>query len=494
MDKSNRRRQNHSCDQCRRSKRRCVPATPSENNPTTCRNCSNLGYKCTYEFVTSRATRKERAKAISSTPIPSDATLPDLLPTPEELEWFAASPFPSFSTDVANVDHVPYNTNFDPAGFLDFEFFLDDAINKAIADSNVETTQGHASLTQSEIQPLVKRSAHPEQQRPGFLGTCTDMAKPAISPRSPAALLHSTFSTEHTNNGLAATYDGMMTAVALRYLSYHSNAFAGPHEYEIECERQSQRVLECSCPETGARTSNGALLVKGSLQQDHSISSSRRQFQRPETQSFKGVTLIGVCRFLDNFSPLYGNSQSRKDRERENQVLTAVVQAFALQYSPTSSDASIFSEPGAILDRKNQDQSSSELFKTAWFNARFILAESKADCSFIHIYAVFLFHLTTVPEEAKAETSSSCGPNQLLGCALLQLIELEALVEQHCGYLGPGSAYRALLQSSIRILKWYGYVRDTLASLSSNRTCVLEDAPSTVNGEMRPKTIVEALS
>ena len=119
-------------------------------------------------------------------------------------------------------------------------------------------------------------------------------------------------------------------------------------------------------------------------------------------------------------------------------------------------------------------ENNAKLCDHAWFKAREGLVASKPICSFVRLYAVFVFHLLALPEDPVARRLED-GPDQLLDHALGQMKALVTEVEKYCLHLKIESAYRSLLDSCVRIIKWHGYVRDTLASLQSDRLCALED-------------------
>ena len=168
---------------------------------------------------------------------------------------------------------------------------------------------------------------------------------------------------------------------------------------------------------------------------------------------------------------LYHNVLSTAQRELDETALTAVLQAFALQ-SVCGNDK----EPGVQQRERDKDDSmNKDLFCTAWFNAQSHLLKAKNTRSFVHIYAVFVFQMTAQPLEAKRKEDGR-DSWEFLDEALHHLIELSTLVDKFCSHLNPKSLYRTLLESSVRIIRWFGYVRDTVASVLHDRQFVMEDA------------------
>jgi hypothetical protein len=200
------------------------------------------------------------------------------------------------------------------------------------------------------------------------------------------------------------------------------------------------------------------------------------------------VTMIGVARFLDNFGPLYGNVIDQRARSQNERTLTAVLQAFALQYLPSRQAEGPLAQFHESLDSNSQSSESTagpgdrganslNVFTSAWFNAHSQLVSSIENRSFVRLYSVFLFLMTSVPEEATTTQTYENTPLALLDDGLRQMEELQALVEDYCEHLGRQSIYRFLLQSSIGIIRWYAYLRDTIDSVLHERPCMLADAP-----------------
>jgi len=206
------------------------------------------------------------------------------------------------------------------------------------------------------------------------------------------------------------------------------------------------------------------------------------------------VTMIGVARFLDNFGALYSNVIDQKARNQNERTLVAVLQAFALQFAPSRQAdgplARFFENPqgGSQCSTSepmpgDRSTNSQHVFTAAWFNAHSHLVSSRKTRSFVKLYSVFLFLMTSVPPEAASIPCYEDTPLGLLDDALRQLEELQGLVQDYCGHLGRQSVYRFLLQSSVGIIRWYGYLRDTIDSVLHERACMLEDAPPRSTGK-----------
>ncbi|ETI22507.1 hypothetical protein G647_06582 [Cladophialophora carrionii CBS 160.54] len=310
---------------------------------------------------------------------------------------------------------------------------------------------------------------------------------------SPIHLLNSSVERQRINQSLGEVYTSMMSGIAIRYLDYHCNLFAGPYKYSFEPDQSGITssnkddahpvTLAFTSPwrKTGPGVAHGANI--------HAIT--------PESlaSQINNVTMIGVARFLDNFGPLYGNVIDQKARSQNERTLTAVLQAFALQYLPSRQAEGPLAPFYDSLDSNSlstESQSgpgdrgtnSLHIFTSAWYNAHSQLFSSIENRSFVRLYSVFLFLMTSVPEEATSTQTYEKSPLKLLDDALRQMEELQKLVEDYCEHLGRQSIYRFLLQSSVGIIRWYAYLRDTIDSVLHERPCMLEDAPLRSKGSL----------
>lgn len=310
---------------------------------------------------------------------------------------------------------------------------------------------------------------------------------------SPVRLLNARLLAEHFNQKLFQFYDSMMMALASRHLSYRCNQFAGKHSYLIESENEAGELKHiyskrhedfgaCStssyapCRELSQRVSLGG--DAPSPIQDSGDSLVPEKMALP----CRRITLIGVAHFLDNFAALYGNKLDKEKRNLHERTLTAVLHAFALQSlsgeenitDPNCANQFQLQDPYVRPNQRNCT-SSRELFSTAWFNAYSLLLKLKGARSFVHLHTVFLFNMIARPEEVFAKAGFVDDPVQLLDDALRQMQDLLTLVDSFCSRLNPESLFRTMLESSTRIVRWFGYVRDTIASFLSDRDCVLED-------------------
>lgn len=92
------RRQNSSCDSCRRSKRRCVLLDqPGSQNSKSCKYCAHLGRKCTFNFVAEHAAKEHnlaKATPLLQEPLPGNQDELETVPIHDKsnLLWTFPSP------------------------------------------------------------------------------------------------------------------------------------------------------------------------------------------------------------------------------------------------------------------------------------------------------------------------------------------------------------------------------------------------------------------
>jgi hypothetical protein len=270
-----------------------------------------------------------------------------------------------------------------------------------------------------------------------------------------------------------------MIGVTRRYLSYSSNLFAGKHSYVLAPDRIGEPPASPTCegvlgfPISPTSSTREPVLANAELSQSSSAAS-------------KPMTLIGAARFLDNFGALYGNVLDRKKRKQDEATLMAVLQAFALQFAPPSDEESEDTETiGALVSEvPNWPPPATRMtvFTAAWFNAFTHLNDSVNNRSFVHLYAVILFQMVAEPAQVSIKDAYLGRSAKLLDRALQSLCKLSNLLDTFCSGLDAKSRYRMLLDSSWRILYWFGYIRDTMTSFLSDRPCVLKDAPVSIPG------------
>lgn len=439
------RRQNSSCDQCRRSKRRCVfaPNTDDTTNQA-CLTCTYLGRRCTFDFVAARLAQKRRRLLEHSHVSQDDKTRkPDGEVSDVTTNEAQKSNNHSYEDSPANESAMVHLTaldvirdksasEFDQFGLVpDFTSWAD--LGCEFNTPNID----HAYL-------------------PGFWKG------------SPIRLLNSTMSANILGGILDDAYKSMMHGIESRYLSYNSNLYSPEYKYRFDNEDDDNGQM------LGTDLITQSKPVKPYSFEDYSINP-----HSTDVQVVREVTFVGLSRFLDHFGQFYGNSLTKKAKLFDQHALIATQRAFGLQWLSTGGSNRGADDFEAIHRGDNSHRAngseestaeSSYVFKSAWHNARSLISAVKPYRSFTRIYTMFLFHITNPPsgdEDYVKEAES------ILDQGLHDFLHLRELVNRYCRFLAPQSTYRLLLESSMKIFLWFGCVRDTMASMASNRDCVL---------------------
>jgi hypothetical protein len=362
-------------------------------------------------------------------------------------------------------------------------------------------TNNNATCQPTVSQSMSQTTLVSKELEPKFFDRRDESTSSGLWKGSPIHLLNSSVASQLLNSSLGEVYNSMMSGITTRYLDYNCNLFAGPYKYTFESEDlgQPEPLASGHVPVSAADAPGRIANTRRNFFPPWRRSSYNFEPETLENHTFSPeqvttqinrVTMIGVARFLDNFGPLYGNPIEREARKQDERTLTAVLQAFALQFAPsdprrgplksklTSPQNSLFSSSVT-----NEPTNSAQVFTAAWHHAHLSLMNTKNNRSFVHIYAVFLFQMTVVPLESLISRDSSGNPVKLLGVALSQMEELQQLIEAYCRDLRPESLYRFLLDSSLAIFRWYGLVRDSIASILHCRPCFMDDPPFRIRGK-----------
>ena len=225
------RRQNHSCDQCRRSKRRCVADGDSASGKRTCRYCKHVGNRCTYDFIHSRSASKKSAKslhlpvAVEDVIQGSQHELTSNLPTPSELDWTTTPPAMAF--DATNFSE---NMDWLDVGFTtdySFDIFCDPFADILLDTTGKEHSQTQITATSMSAAAGATGSDTRAPPNTSDVAQCDARSWLGSLPRSPISLLSSTLTQELPEDDLAGIHDSVMASMSSRFLSYGANVFAG---------------------------------------------------------------------------------------------------------------------------------------------------------------------------------------------------------------------------------------------------------------------------
>lgn len=456
------RRQNASCDQCRHSKRRCLLETPNnegDSSSSICFNCERLGYTCTFNFAASqskgRADRKARlndSQASSLTPQSSDSSRTVRNGIVNEVSAIETS----MAFDPGDSDLLPW---------LDFDL---DGIDQFDLSTSLLLPQTTDSLALSgDVVPLASPQNHSQYRTRSVVGCAFNSPTHLLNSKSNATILD-----EH----LSQIYETITVGAGSVFLDYNCNMYTGRYRYELEENippshvKYSASVWEIhnkGLPDSDPYSNTPRIASAPCA--DTSDLQVRSQ-RLPLGSTTPRMRVIGAFRFLDHFNDLWGIPLSSADRKHSDEILKAVLRAFSFQWLSMSDTMSPL---GAFLSTPNGNiQQETEEFVDAWHNARSLINDSRSIYSFRVVYATLLFDTIDVPQEITGPSD-----HEFLDLGLDKLLALEAPLRKYCATLGPVSEYAGLVEASLNIALWFGYLRDTVVSLFTQRPCRMLDIP-----------------
>lgn len=431
------RRQNSSCDPCRRSKRRCFFSSPRiGDTDVACTHCERLGHTCTFEFVGSQSQKKRprRARTRQNT---SDSAA-------EVSSGLASGDFKADA--VAGHDVL--------ASWLDFDYLEQN--NECLELPDFLAPDAATAIETSKEDRLRVR---PNLQH--FVGS---------SLNSPIRLLNSKLDATILDIRLARIHDTIVTGCASRFADYDCNLYATASRYRLGDGDSEHHLLSSNAsPQSQALTSQTDISFGPGL--------------APRDPGCM-MTVLGTVRFLDHFSDLYGNRLTTVARRQSDAALKAVLRLFSLQWlstaEPTSTSAD---DPFANNPDGNQRACNplENVFHGTWFQARTLLRNAQSVRSFRVVYATLFFDGIAIPTKAHGATESIVA-HEFLDAGLQKLISLDTLVNQYCATLGSHSVYGALLEASLSVVRWGGYIRDIGAALTTDHHCKLPGISSHAKG------------
>lgn len=436
------RRQNISCDTCRHAKRRCPSKDGGRADPVAaCSRCLRLKLPCTWRFVNAHATAK---LMVQNTACGSDGY------QGRGGEW-------SRTQDSNTLDGPVCQTaqhESDPFGTPPIELAAEGTPDLApYADAGRWKTKDRPARRQpASPRPDMRISRSSTSLNQGFV--CAVLAEKQ---------------TAHYQQALRWCKD--------RFLSQQSNPF---------------------------RPANRYLLVREDLD---------REFQGHEVAVMADpvyrLSVFQIARLLDEIAELYGNSLNARDFCNALRAQEAVLKAWTMQWFVSREvgrrDASVMqSQQRTTSDADDllESMRHRDVYSAYWWRAHRLLADSKGSSSFTRMLAVFMFHMAAVPDGVASRLSLGDTPLDLLDRALLQTQVLLRLLHDFTDRLPSCSRYGSLLECAGSIVHWYGYMRDTSASMLStkmtalsevsiNDTAVLRDSARTERSDITTTVDVE---
>lgn len=431
------RRQNSSCDPCRRSKRRCFFSSPRiGDTDIACTHCERLGHDCTFEFVDSQAQKKRSKRAR----------------TRQSTSESAAEASPGLASGDFQADAVAGHDVL--ASWLDFDYL--EGYSECLDLPNFLAPDAVTTIETSKNRLCVR----PNLQY--LIGSSLD---------SPIRLLNSKLDATILDVRLARIHDMIVTGCASRFADYDCNLYATACRYQLE---------------DGNSTSQEQNLLSSSLSPQSQALASALTSQTDASPMGPGLpprdpgcmmTVLGTVRFLDHFSYLYGNRLTKAARRQSDAVLKAVLRAFSLQWLSTTD--TLF--PDSFDENQTARDPLENAFHDAWFQAQTLLQNAQSACSFRVVYATLLFDGIAIPTKAHGAIESVVT-HEFLDAGLQKLISLDTLVKKYCATLGSRSVYSALLEASLSVVRWGGYIRDIGAALTTDHHCKLPGILSHAKG------------
>ncbi|KAL4937877.1 Alpha/beta hydrolase family-domain-containing protein [Aspergillus oleicola] len=249
---------------------------------------------------------------------------------------------------------------------------------------------------------------------------------------------------------LAKIYNTIITGSASRFADFECNLYATVSRYRLD-DADSEGSIGQLLP--SSESSSGLIEYARSSERGKAPQS----YTPPLDNAGHHMTALGIVRFLDHFSGLYGNHLSASASRQSNETLKAVLRVFSMQWLSTSQNPS----PDALMDA----------YTDAWFQARSLLQSTQSHYirSFRLIYALILFHGLSIPTKAR----QAVPEHESLATGLETLLYLQRLVRKHCDTLGQSSMYKSIFEASLSVIAWAGYIRDIGAALTADHRCML---------------------
>ncbi|KAJ5972975.1 uncharacterized protein N7479_002893 [Penicillium vulpinum] len=477
------RRQNTSCDPCRRSKRRCVlQSDPDGISDAICANCKRLRRQCTFEFAIAQSGSLPRKRQkCSYGEIGGSTPQNESNNFDTTIEGVDGSPSNRFdATSVASQDFM--------AAWLNLDYDEIVAESASLFSTNLDSFTLPNALQSDDIAPA--DSPH-ECQLTAITSKQTGLhrrrnLKPnnswptvSLSFNSPIYLLNSGIDAKIFGDRLARIYEAIATASASRFLDYDCNLYATGNRYRLG---DSESGSSNGSAPAGSTVDPTVILPQSALP----TSSQAMSYE---------ISLLGSVRFLDHLGDLYGNRLNSVARKKSDEAFKAVLRVFSMQWLPSSPSFEASSAYGHFpqnsMSSEAKDDSSLNAFIDAWIRARSLLNDAHNVRSFRVVFATLMFVGIVTP--TKIFDREGLAPNHFLDTALQTLSYLDGLVTQYCANLGPSSTYGVLAEASLNIVRWTAYIRDTGAALAMDRRCKLPDLWGTTKG-LANKEVVAALA
>ncbi|CAI7580290.1 unnamed protein product [Penicillium pancosmium] len=410
-----RRRQLHSCDPCRKGKRRCdAPKNRKDSGFSLCSNCKRWKKECTFDWVSSKrvdslgARRKAKAPAMNNPlgdDIPGHENSYEL---PHDFQWHPVDPVdldnPLTSGDISN-----------------FAFAFQSPVQGAAFDGSEGSS---SSPDQSDLFPWgldipVNWQTNVASRGPqkGFMGLepQAEFYDPLASPLVDKFGYEREFQDESSPTSLSSI-SSSCKQIGLRYSSAadvnrRSNP-AIPPSFCVSSEKAANQFARSTMTRNLIRIYHDSMenalscwLTEHNCPYSDSISTILPTGERKEWgPNWSNRMCIRVCQLDRVSSSIRGRSLSAEEDRTAARVLHLAIIAFASQWTQHAAKGTGLSVPEPI----SRDERS--IREYVWNEARHALEHSTRIPSFRVIFANIIFSLTQSP----LDHSQDIGLSQLL--------------------------------------------------------------------------------
>lgn len=493
------RRQNASCDRCRHSKRRCLVLPPEGREPgTACTNCKRLGYSCTFAFAEACKNSGHRRQSANARTVQAP---------PSETHALDFSDFDLTEGVQSHSDGLANWHDNNPLSETPLEFNFEDFLN---FNSECFPDQFNLFTTPEITHPSLARPTDRENRLRLHDGPLSiEAEKSRIRPghtsivgrslNSPVHLLSSSWEAMLLTEHFARIYQTITAGTASIFLDYDCNLYSGRYRYQFDFAIPAHSydpaftALSVLSHEPASMPLPSKTLSPEIVNRSPSPLTSatdRLSSQPPRMhETIRTITILGAVRYLDQFGELYGNRLSPNLRSQSDQILKQVLRTFSFQWLAIANSSPEFRVSNSTFadfttSKRQQSPQPPQAFVDTWVRARLLIKNAQSVISFSVVFATLLFDTIIVPGEALAGLEEHIIMHEFLDTGFKKLAYLEHLVEKYCDNLGTASEHGALMESSLSIVRWFAYLRDTVVALMTDRPCRLQEARSNNKGKL----------
>ncbi|GAM37629.1 regulatory protein [Talaromyces pinophilus] len=394
------RRQLHSCDPCRKGKRRCnAPKTRKDGDFVACYNCKRWKKECTFNWLSSKEEKRRTKPAQSYTSENSATSTSDISSTAST--YGVEQPRPSSQWYPVTSNYVNIPTPTDPANFP-FEFPLRPQGLFLEKSGELGFSADHSGFFPSDWQ----------------IGAATEQSEDAF--RELESIFNSSENSIDISEQLQGGYSpfgyfsqGDSNHIGLK--SWPTPGFNTPPftpNFCIASENAASQFARTTMKRNLIRIYHDSMenalscwLTEHNCPYSDFVSSVLPNDEREEWgPNWSNRMCIRVCRLDRSSSSIRGRALSVEENKTADRVLHLAIMAFASQWTQHAEKGTGLSVPAEI----SRDERS--IREYVWNEARHGLEHSTRIPSFRIIFANIIFSLTQSP----LDISQDKGLDQLL--------------------------------------------------------------------------------